>query len=45
MKVLLINPAYSDASNKAINRSAWKAMPMGLLYMAAALERAGHSVR
>ncbi|MCX5796756.1 MAG: radical SAM protein [Elusimicrobia bacterium] len=44
-KILLINPAYSATSNKAINRSAWKAMPMGLLYLAAALERAGHSVR
>jgi radical SAM superfamily enzyme YgiQ (UPF0313 family) len=44
-KILLINPLYSEASNKAIRRSAWKAMPMGLLYLGAALERRGNSVR
>ncbi|HBL16974.1 MAG TPA: B12-binding domain-containing radical SAM protein [Elusimicrobia bacterium] len=44
-KILLINPLYSDAANASISKSAWKAMPMGMLYLAAALEQAGHTVK
>ncbi|MFC1804801.1 B12-binding domain-containing radical SAM protein [Candidatus Omnitrophota bacterium] len=43
-KIILINPSYSD-SLSMIRGSAWMAMPMGLLYLAAALEREGHAVK
>jgi anaerobic magnesium-protoporphyrin IX monomethyl ester cyclase len=43
-KIILINPPYSDSS-QAIKKSAWRAMPAGLLYLAGILEKKGHRVK
>jgi len=43
-RIVLVNPAYSDSS-RMIKKSAWIAMPIGLLYLAAILEEHGHYVK